>query len=70
MQRQQFNYEKQRTEFQNKLESIHKTWTCKLNLFVTDMNEQSQKTQGELKQIEDLLMKLNDTAQQNKQLVA
>jgi hypothetical protein len=49
MQRQQFNYEKQRTEFQNKLESIHKTWTCKLNLFVTDMNEQSQKTQGELK---------------------
>jgi hypothetical protein len=36
--RQLFNLEKQRTEFQMKLESTHVSWTCKLQLFVTDMN--------------------------------
>jgi hypothetical protein len=37
------------------LESTHNGWTCKLQLFVTDMNEQSDKTQKDLKQIQDLL---------------
>ena len=36
--RQLYNLEKQRTEFQMKLESTHVNWTCKLQLFVTDMN--------------------------------
>ena len=36
--RQLYNLEKQRTEFQMKLESTHMSWTCKLQLFVTDMN--------------------------------
>jgi hypothetical protein len=36
--RQLYNLEKQRTEFQMKLESTHVSWTCKLQLFVTDMN--------------------------------
>ena len=36
--RQLYNLDKQRTEFQMKLESTHMSWTCKLQLFVTDMN--------------------------------
>ena len=47
--------EYQRKDFQHKLESTHNGWTCKLQLFVTDMNEQSDKTQKDLKQIQDLL---------------
>lgn len=41
--------EYQRKDFQHKLESTHHGWTCKLQLFVTDMNEQSDKTQKDLK---------------------
>ena len=46
--RQLYNLDKQRTEFQLKLESTHVSWTCKLQLFVTDMNSQSEKTQKDL----------------------
>lgn len=53
--RQLYNLDKQRTEFQLKLESTHASWTCKLQLFVTDMNSQSEKTQKDLQQINDLL---------------
>lgn len=53
--RQLYNLDKQRTEFQMKLESTHASWTCKLQLFVTDMNSQSEKTQRDLQQINDLL---------------
>lgn len=53
--RQLYNLDKQRTEFQMKLESTHVSWTCKLQLFVTDMNSQSEKTQKDLQQINDLL---------------
>lgn len=53
--RQLYNLDKQRTEFQLKLESTHVSWTCKLQLFVTDMNSQSEKTQRDLQQINDLL---------------
>jgi chromosome segregation ATPase len=53
--RQLYNLEKERTEFQMKLESTHVSWTCKLQLFVTDMNTQSEKTQKDLQQINDLL---------------
>ena len=70
MERKQFNYEKQRTEFQNKLESIHSTWTCKLNLFVTDMNQQSDKTQADLKQIAQLLRKMESASESKIKLVA
>lgn len=42
--RQLYNLDKQRTEFQMKLENTHASWTCKLQLFVTDMNSQSEKT--------------------------
>ena len=50
--------ESQRKDFQYKLESAHNGWTCKLQLFVTDMNEQSDKTQKDLKQIQDLLQSM------------
>lgn len=53
--RQLYNLDKQRTEFQLKLESTHASWTCKLQLFVTDINSQSEKTQKDLQQINDLL---------------
>ena len=50
--------ESQRKDFQFKLESAHNSWTCKLQLFVTDMNEQSDKTRKDLKQIQDLLQSM------------
>lgn len=57
--------EYQRKDFQHKLESTHSSWTCKLQLFVTDMNEQSDKTQRDLRQIQDLLASM--TAVSDKQ---
>lgn len=55
LQRKLNQLEYQRKDFQHRLESAHHGWTCKLQVFVTDMNEQSEKTQADLKQIQDLL---------------
>ena len=50
--------EKTRTEFQNKLENLHNSMTCKLKLYVTDIQTHSEKTQSDFKQIEGLLASL------------
>lgn len=41
--------EKNRTEFQNKMENLHNSFTCKLKLYVTDIQAQSDKTQSDFK---------------------
>ena len=67
--RQLYNLEKERTEFQMKLESAHVNWTCKLQLFVTDMNSQSEKTQKDLQQINDLLSSMTAVSEKQAELL-
>lgn len=67
--RQLHNLEKQRTEFQNKLENIHNAFECKLQLYVTDMGMRSMDTQKELGQIKDLLAKLQQTQDKHADLL-
>jgi chromosome segregation ATPase len=40
---------------QTRLETLHNKWTCKLQIYVTDMTAQSEQSAGELAQIEKLL---------------
>ena len=40
---------------QTRLETQHNKWTCKLQIYVTDMAEQSTQSKSELAQIEKLL---------------
>lgn len=42
--RQLINMEKQRTEFQNKLENMHNSFEAKLKLYVTDINLNNEQT--------------------------
>lgn len=56
--RQLKNADKIRTEFLHKLESCHHASSCKLQLFISDINANSEKTQNELGQIRDLLASL------------
>ena len=53
--RQLQNHERARTEFQNKFENMHNAFTCKLQLYVTDIRQNSEQTQNDLKSIENLL---------------
>ena len=53
--RQLHNMEKKRVDVQNTLESQHSQWSCNLELFVTDMNSSSTKTQADLKKIKESL---------------
>lgn len=48
-------FEKQRTELQNKLENVHYSFTCKLQLYVSDIKAQSAKTAKDLTQIKELM---------------
>lgn len=47
--------ERQREQFQNNIQNCHNQWSSKLQLFVTDMTHQSEKTQADIRQIHDLL---------------
>lgn len=38
-----------------KLENCHNSWTSKMHLFVTDMNENDKKTAEQLQQVAQLL---------------
>ena len=59
LQRKLQTIETQRIKFQHQLEQTHVSWTCKLQLFVTDMNNQSEKTQNDLTQIMELLQSMS-----------
>lgn len=61
--------EKQRTEFQNKLENCHHAWTCKLQVYVTDMNASSEKTQNDFQQIKDLLISMSTVSEKQEELL-
>jgi chromosome segregation ATPase len=68
--RQLQNIEKQRTEFQFKLENVHHASSCKLQLFLTDINKNSDKTQRDLTQIQDLLTSLAAAGEKQASLLA
>lgn len=43
------NIEKQRTEMQTKLENAHYEWSCKLQIYVTDISTQRAQTENDIK---------------------
>lgn len=49
------NIERQRSEMQTKLDSSHTEWSVKLQIYVTDISVQREKTEKDVKQIQDLL---------------
>lgn len=67
--RQLFNNEKQRTEFQNKLENMGQAFQVKLQLYVSDIRSNSQATQRELAQIADLMANLKNASDKQGELL-
>ena len=45
------NIERQRTEFQTKLHNVHTEWSAKLQIYVTDISANREKTEKDVKQI-------------------
>ena len=61
--------ERQRSEFATRLETLHTQWTCKLQIHVTDIATQYDKTQENLNQIEQLFQQLQNMGDNQSKLL-
>lgn len=63
------NIERQRTEMQTKLQNSHGEWSAKLQVYVTDISAQREKTEKDVKQIQDLLASMATVSEKQAQLM-
>ena len=69
LQRKLQNIERQRTEMQTKLHYQHTEWSSKLQVYVTDITSQRDKTEKDVKQIQDLLASMATVSEKQAQLM-